>query len=116
MPAHWVEGSLRCRNFEPRYAFYAKQASGYCLTDAAPESLWAEICRIGDRGDFFSLNLLWWIRRLGDWLIGGPSLRRHRRHPAQLRYGDVIDRLSFYAPYESDPERWTPVIEALKAI
>jgi probable F420-dependent oxidoreductase len=32
------------------------------------------------------------------------------------RYGDVIDRLSFYAPYESDPETWTPVIEALKAI
>jgi probable F420-dependent oxidoreductase len=32
------------------------------------------------------------------------------------RYGDVIDRLSFYAPYESDPERWLPVLDALKAI
>lgn len=32
------------------------------------------------------------------------------------RYGDVIDRVSFYAPYESDPERWLPVMDALKAI
>ncbi len=23
------------------------------------------------------------------------------------RYGDVIQRLSFYAPYASDPDRWT---------
>ena len=32
------------------------------------------------------------------------------------RYADVIDRVSFYAPYDSDPERWLPVMEALKAI
>ena len=22
------------------------------------------------------------------------------------RYGDVLDRISFYAPYQADPERW----------
>ncbi len=32
------------------------------------------------------------------------------------RYGDVIQRLSFYAPYASDPERWGPVMDALKAV
>jgi alkanesulfonate monooxygenase SsuD/methylene tetrahydromethanopterin reductase-like flavin-dependent oxidoreductase (luciferase family) len=31
------------------------------------------------------------------------------------RYGDVIDRISFYAPYKSDPERWAPVLDALRA-
>ena len=31
------------------------------------------------------------------------------------RYGDVIQRISFYAPYQSDPDRWTKVIEAVKA-
>ncbi len=31
------------------------------------------------------------------------------------RYGDVVDRLSFYAPYQSDPERWRAVIDGLKA-
>ena len=30
------------------------------------------------------------------------------------RYGDVVDRISFYAPYQSDPETWLPVLEALK--
>jgi probable F420-dependent oxidoreductase len=31
------------------------------------------------------------------------------------RYGDVIQRISFYAPYKSDPERWAPVMAALQA-
>ncbi len=29
------------------------------------------------------------------------------------RYGDLLDRISFYAPYQSDPDRWTAVFEAL---
>jgi probable F420-dependent oxidoreductase len=37
--------------------------------------------------------------------------------PAELkaRYGDVVDRISFYAPYKSDPGRWRPIFEELKA-
>ncbi len=31
------------------------------------------------------------------------------------RYGDVIERISFYAPYETDRDRWTSILEALKA-
>jgi probable F420-dependent oxidoreductase len=31
------------------------------------------------------------------------------------RYGDVIQRISFYAPYSSDPDRWEAVMAALKA-
>ena len=31
------------------------------------------------------------------------------------RYGDLLDRLSFYAPYKSDPDRWAGVVAALKA-
>lgn len=31
------------------------------------------------------------------------------------RYGDVIQRLSFYAPYASDPVRWSKVIADLKS-
>ncbi len=30
------------------------------------------------------------------------------------RYGDIVDRLSFYAPYEADRERWAAVIEGLR--
>jgi probable F420-dependent oxidoreductase len=31
------------------------------------------------------------------------------------RYGDVIQRISFYAPYESDRERWTQVLADVKS-
>ena len=31
------------------------------------------------------------------------------------RYGDVVDRLSFYAPYQSDPATWLPVLEDLRS-
>jgi probable F420-dependent oxidoreductase len=32
------------------------------------------------------------------------------------RYGDIISRISFYAPYESDNERWATAIEGIKAL
>jgi probable F420-dependent oxidoreductase len=31
------------------------------------------------------------------------------------RYGDVVDRISFYAPYASDPARWAKVMDDIKA-
>jgi probable F420-dependent oxidoreductase len=31
------------------------------------------------------------------------------------RYGDVISRISFYAPYKSDPDRWSQVLADIKA-
>jgi probable F420-dependent oxidoreductase len=31
------------------------------------------------------------------------------------RFGGIVDRCSFYAPYKSDPERWRAVIDDLKA-
>ena len=34
----------------------------------------------------------------------------------QRRYGDVIQRMSLYTPYASEPERWRGVVDALKAI
>ncbi len=31
------------------------------------------------------------------------------------RYGDVVQRISFYAPYKSDPDRWRSVLAALQS-
>jgi probable F420-dependent oxidoreductase len=31
------------------------------------------------------------------------------------RYGDIIDRVSFYAPYRSDPERWRAVLAGFRS-
>ena len=30
------------------------------------------------------------------------------------RYGDIVDRLSFYAPYQSDPDRWAAVLDGFR--
>jgi probable F420-dependent oxidoreductase len=44
-------------------------------------------------------------------VVGEPEKVAPELH---RRYGDVIQRISFYAPYKSDPERWLPVIDAIK--
>jgi len=45
-------------------------------------------------------------------VVGEPETIAPELHQ---RYGDVIHRLSFYAPYKSDPERWATVLAALRA-
>jgi probable F420-dependent oxidoreductase len=34
----------------------------------------------------------------------------------KARYGDIVQRLSFYAPYESDPDRWKAVMDDLHEV
>ncbi|MGI9262350.1 MAG: SDR family oxidoreductase, partial [Woeseiaceae bacterium] len=91
VPARWIEGSIGRPEFRPEYSFYAMQQSGYAKTDASTEELWKVICRIGNNNDFFYANWLWWLRRVIDWMVGGPSFRRKRRHPDLLRVGDAVD-------------------------
>ena len=91
VPARWVEGSIACREFRPEYAFYAKQAGDSTVSSAGADALWRVICRIGSDGDFFYAGWLWWLRRVLDWVVGGPSFRRKRRHPYELRVGDAVD-------------------------
>jgi probable F420-dependent oxidoreductase len=33
----------------------------------------------------------------------------------ETRFGDLVDRVSFYAPYRADPERWGEVVAAFKS-
>ncbi len=89
--AHWVEGSIVCRNFHPEYAFYAKKAGHETTSLASAAALWREITAIGGDPGYYYANGLWFVRRVLDWLVGGPSFRRHRRHPTELRVGDVVD-------------------------
>jgi uncharacterized protein YbjT (DUF2867 family) len=91
LTAHWAEGSIACRNYQPRYAYYAKRAGASRPVDAPREEIWSVICRFGSGGDYLAYNPLWRLRGIVDWLLGGPSFRRRRRHPRELRVGDVID-------------------------
>ena len=55
------------------------------------ERVFATVCTIGGEDGWFYADVLWWIRGAVDWLLGGPSFRRARRHPTELRVGDVVD-------------------------
>ena len=101
--AHWAEGSIQCRNFHPEYAFYAKRAGGREVrTRASANAVWRQVTAFGGREGHFYAEPLWFLRRLLDWLVGGPSFGRRRRHPANLRVGDVIDAWRVIA---AEPER-----------
>jgi len=89
--ARWVEGAIACRNYHPEYGFYAMRAGGTAHGPASADEVFRVVCKIGDDGDYFYANVLWWLRRALDWLVGGPSFRRRRRHPTELRVGDVVD-------------------------
>ena len=44
----------------------------------------------GDTGYYYA-NPLWRLRGLLDRFVGGPGMRRGRRHPAEVRVGDTVD-------------------------
>jgi uncharacterized protein YbjT (DUF2867 family) len=87
----WVEGAIACRNFRPDYAFYAMRAAATAIGPASAEAAFAIVCRAGGEDGWYFANSLWNLRRAIDWVAGGPSLRRKRRHPTELRVGDVVD-------------------------
>ena len=56
-----------------------------------PEQAFAPIQRIGGKTGWYYGNFLWRIRGFMDLLVGGPGLRRGRRHPVELNVGDTLD-------------------------
>jgi len=91
VPARWVEGAIARREFHAEYSFYSKRAGAHAYTEASADNLWRVVCCFGQDGDFFYARFLWWLRRGLDWIAGGPSMRRKRRHPDDLQVGDVVD-------------------------
>ena len=61
------------------------------ITVALPaRAVFRAVCRVGgERG--WNTSWLWRVRGWLDQRAGGPGLRRGRRHPDLLRYGDALD-------------------------
>ena len=68
------------------------------------------------------------LSKQGEWVEMGSLIDDEMLHtfavvgePEEIpklllaRYGDVMDRVNFYAPYRSDPERWAAVLDGLRA-
>lgn len=58
--------------------------------------------RIGGDHGYWGAGWLWQIRGWMDKLIGGPGLRRGRRHPDELNFGEAVDfwRVTAHIPDE----------------
>lgn len=63
-----------------------------CIDIAAPASaVYDAVCRIGGGQGYYTADWLWRIRGWMDRLVGGPGLRRGRRNPTQVRFGEALD-------------------------
>ena len=60
-------------------------------TPAAPDALYREVCALGGDRGWLAGKWLWSVRGWIDRLVGGVGMRRGRRHPTELRVGDVVD-------------------------
>jgi probable F420-dependent oxidoreductase len=75
--------------------------------------LQGELNRLSKQGDWVQMGELVDDEMLAAFAVTGEP----EEIPEKMldRYGDVVDRLSFYAPYKSDPERWSRIVERFKA-
>jgi uncharacterized protein YbjT (DUF2867 family) len=71
------------------------------------------IRRIGGEAGWYAHDSLWRLRGLLDLLVGGPGMRRGRRHPSELAVGDTLDcwRVTHFEPSRRlrlAAEMWLP--------
>ncbi len=72
-----------------------------------------ELNALSKRGDWVEMGKLIDDEILNTFaVVGEPETIASELH---RRYGDVIQRISFYAPYKSDPDRWRKVLADLTA-
>jgi len=59
--------------------------------DAPPERVFATFTGLGGDKGWLVWNAAWHLRGLLDRVVGGPGLRRGRRHPKELFPGEALD-------------------------
>ena len=97
-------GRIREQRVETRWSTAGKMpgdpdwAGGTTFTDrreitidATKTTTFAEIRSIGGDKGYWGVGYLWRIRGWMDQMVGGPGLRRGRRHPTDLHFGEAVD-------------------------
>ncbi len=59
--------------------------------EAPASAVFRAVCRVGGGHGWYAADWLWRIRGWMDILVGGPGLRRGRRDPEQVGYGEALD-------------------------
>lgn len=70
--------------------------------DAPPEAVFLSYSSLGGDRGWLVYDRAWRLRGLVDQILGGPGLRRGRRHPVDVGTGEAID---FWRVEEVDPPR-----------
>jgi len=73
-------------------------AGGTCFIDrrsieiaAPPPRVFRAVSKVGGGHGYYAADWLWKLRGVLDRLVGGPGLRRGRRDPENVSYGDALD-------------------------
>jgi probable F420-dependent oxidoreductase len=72
-----------------------------------------ELNRLSKQGEWVEMGTL-----ISDDVLDAFAVRGEPEEIPKLildRYGDVMDRVTFYTPYKSDPERWKAVLAGFKS-
>jgi uncharacterized protein YbjT (DUF2867 family) len=72
------------------------------VVNASPDRVFRAICRIGGGHGWYAAGWLWKIRGLLDRMVGGPGLRRGRRSPETVAFGEALD---FWRVAGLEPDR-----------
>lgn len=59
--------------------------------DADAGEVFRAVCRVGGGHGWYAGDVLWRVRGWMDTLVGGPGLRRGRRHPERVEFGETLD-------------------------
>jgi uncharacterized protein YbjT (DUF2867 family) len=73
-----------------------------CSVRVDASATFATVARLGGETGYYAADWLWQIRGWMDRLVGGPGLRRGRRDPDHLAFGDALD---FWRVTRVDPGR-----------
>ena len=59
--------------------------------DAPPAEAYRAVCLVGGGHGWYAADWLWRVRGAMDRVVGGPGLRRGRRDPVAVGYGEALD-------------------------
>ncbi|MEM7230482.1 MAG: DUF2867 domain-containing protein, partial [Planctomycetota bacterium] len=81
------------------------------VVDASDSDVFKAVCRIGGGHGWYAGDILWRIRGWMDTIAGGPGLRRGRRHPEHVDFGEALD---FWRVIGIDQDRMLTLLAEMK--